>query len=140
MNKTEKLTQKKAEILKKIASLGPLRKGSVTEQFLETKQKDGSNAKRGPYLIYTFKEKGKTKSRRIKEGEQARIYRQQIAAFRRYRELSNELVRASQKIADLAAAAETKDEKKPLRNNRGGKRGRNRPDTGTVVARKQYRL
>lgn len=71
MNKTEVLTQKKAEILKKIANLGPMRKGSVTEQFLETKRKDGSKTKRGPYLVYTFKEKGKTKSRRIKGGEQA---------------------------------------------------------------------
>lgn len=111
MRKTEKLTRKKLEILKEIAALEPMRKGSLTEQFLETKRKDGTISKRGPYLLYTFKEKGKTHSRRIKGDEEAQIYRKQISAFRRYRELSSELVRVAGRIADLRAV-ETTDEKK----------------------------
>lgn len=115
MKKSEKLTERKLEILKEVAALGPMRKGSLTEQFLETKRKDGSVTKRGPYLVYTFKEKGKTNSRRIKEGQEAQVYREQIATFRRYQELSTELVRLSGRIADLAAT-ETGDQKKTSSN------------------------
>ena len=122
MKKIEKLTKRKLETLKKIAALGAMRKGSLTEQFLETKRKDGSVTKRGPYLLYTFKEKGKTKSKRIKEGQEAQVYRDQIATFRRYQELSTELVRLSGRIADLTAT-ETDIKKKHCQTNRGGKRG-----------------
>lgn len=115
MKKTEKLTERKLGILKEIAALGPMRKGSLTEQFLETKRKDGTKTKRGPYLVYTFKEKGKTLSRRIKHGQEEKVYRKQIATFRHYQELSTELVRLSGRIADLAAT-ETGDQKKTSSN------------------------
>ncbi len=115
MKKIEKLTERKLEVLKEIAALGPMRKGSLTEQFLETKRKDGTITKRGPYLVYTFKEKGKTNSRRIKEGQEAQVYRGQIATFRHYQELSRELVRLSGRIADLAAT-ETDGQKKTSSN------------------------
>ena len=111
MNKIGKLTQTRSDILKEIASLGPMRKGTLSEQFLETVRKDGSKRKRGPYMVYTFKEKGKTVSLRIKTQEQARVYREQIRSFRRYQELSGELLKVSQRLADLLAA-DPGDEKK----------------------------
>lgn len=114
MNEIEKLTQRKTQIVKEIASLKPMRKGSLNKQFLETVRKDGSKTKRGPYTIYTFKEKGKTISRRIKNKDQEALCREQIGEFRRFRRLCSEFVETSQRIADLTASG-LSDEKKTSR-------------------------
>lgn len=114
MNSVEKLTQRKAEILKEIARLGPMRRGSVTEQFLTSTRRDGSKRKRGPYTVYSFKPGHKTRSRRLRGDKQRTAYRQQIEAFRRFERLAAELVEISQQLADLAVAEEG-EEKKRLR-------------------------
>jgi len=112
MNNITKLTQRKTEIIKEIAALEPMRKGSLSEQFLETVRADGRKTKRGPYMVYTFKEKGKTVSRRVKDKKRAALYRRQIATFRRFQELSKELLQVSQRIADLSAWGLSDEKKK----------------------------
>jgi len=97
--------------VRQIAALGSMRKGSVSEQFLETAHKDGSKTKRGPYILYTFKEKGRTISRRLPAKQKAQLFREQIDNFRRFQTLAAQLVRTSQRMADLAAA-DLSDEKK----------------------------
>jgi hypothetical protein len=114
MNAVEKLTQRRAEILKEIARLEPMRRGSVTEQFLTSTRRDGSKRKRGSYTLYSFKPGRKTTSRRLRSDRQRTLYRQQIEAFRRFERLAAELVEVSQQLADLAVAEEG-EEKKRLR-------------------------
>jgi hypothetical protein len=115
MNAVEKLTQRRTEILKEIARLEPMRRGSVTEQFLTSTRRDGSKRKRGPYTLYSFKPGRKTASRRLRSDRQRTLYRQQIEAFRRFERLATELVEVSQQLADLAVVAEEGEEKKRLR-------------------------
>ena len=106
MNTTTSLEQKKKDILSQLAALGPMRKGSLTEQYVQTVLKDGSHGQRGPYTIYTFKHNGKTRSRRMRNPTEAALYRQQIAAFRRFQELTTELAQVGQQWADQEAAGE----------------------------------
>jgi len=116
MDPTRALEQRKTEILGQLAALGSMRKGSLTEQYLPTRRKDGTQTRRGPYTLYTFKERGqKTVSRRLGDPAQAQLYRQQITAFRRFQELTTELVQVSQRLADLEAAGQPDEGKKNSR-------------------------
>jgi hypothetical protein len=114
MDSIAKLTKRRAEIVRQIAALPPMRRGTVNEQYLETVRKDGSRTKRGPYCVYTFKEKKKTLSRRLRDKAQAQLYREQIDAFRRFQSLVAELVEVGQALADRTVA-EAQQEKKRLR-------------------------
>jgi len=107
------IREKNAEILKSIASLGAMRKGSVCEQFQFSRRKDGTRLKRGPYMMYTCKKNGKTKGRRLSK-ENAGVYRAQIDTFREFQKLCGQLVENSEQLADMEAA----DVKKGKKNSR----------------------
>jgi hypothetical protein len=106
MYSTAKLNRRRKEILDQLAELGPLRKGSLTEQYVETTLKDGSKRRRGPYTVYTFKENNRTVSKRLTQSSQVQRYRSQIAAFRSFQELTRELAQVSQALADSEAMEE----------------------------------
>ena len=106
MDSLQQLSRQRARILDQIASLGPMRMGTVTDQMLPRRRKDGSVSRRGPYPTYTFKEGGRTRGKHLRTAEEAALYRRQIEVFRRYQELSAELVRVSQRLADREAAAD----------------------------------
>lgn len=101
MDSGHMISTRRAQIIEQIAALGPMRMGSINEQLLLYKQKDGAIRRRGPYLTCTFKQGGKTCGRHLRNQEEADLYRHQIEAFRRYQELSTELVQVSQTLADL---------------------------------------
>jgi hypothetical protein len=115
MNPFRQLTSRKDQILAELASLGPMRKGSVSQQYVEVVLKDGSVRRRGPYALYTFKEKGKTMSRRLRDAAEAAVYAEQIAAFRRFQELTGELAQLSQRLADLEASDQAEGKKNSRR-------------------------
>ena len=104
MDTYRKLTTRHAQIIEQIAVLGPMRMGSINEQLLPYKQPDGSIRRRGPYLTYTFKQGGKTRGKHLRNQEEAELYQRQIQNYRRYQELSAELVQVSQTLADLEAS------------------------------------
>jgi len=106
MDKDRKLRVRRAEILEQIAALGPMRMGSIQEQSLSHQRPDGSIRRRGPYLRYTFKRGRKTCGKHLRNREEAETYRRQIETFRRYQQLSAELVRVSQSLADREVAGD----------------------------------
>jgi hypothetical protein len=106
MDLVEQLSKQRMRVVEEIASLGPMRMGTITEQMLPGKHRDGSAYRRGPYLTYTFKQGGKTCGRHLRNEDEADLYRRQIEAYRRYQQLSCELVDLSQQLADLEAGGE----------------------------------
>ena len=72
------LQQKRRQLLDQLAALDAVRRGSMTEQFVETTHPDGSKSRRGPYPLYSYKDKAETVSRRVPDPKQAAVYRQQI--------------------------------------------------------------
>lgn len=115
MNPSAKLMHRKAELLQALAALGPMRKGSLSDQYVQTTLKDGRPTRRGPYTVYTFKEGGRTVSRRLSDRAQIALYRQQIAMFRRFQELTAELAQVGQRLADLEAAGADEGKKNSRR-------------------------
>ena len=78
-----------------------MRKGSVIEQFLKVKHKGRQEpVLRGPYFLYTRKEKGKTVGKRLKKDEVQR-YRQDVEAYHRFQGLCDEYALISEQIGDL---------------------------------------
>jgi len=110
MTELERLRNRRSEILKGISELEQIRRGSVVEQYVETVKADGSTVRRGPYALYSYKEKKKTVSRRVSNPELIKVYREQINAFRRFQELNTELTSIGEKISDMVISEE--DDKK----------------------------
>ena len=107
MSQVDELRNRREEILAELGNLDQFRRGSVTEQYVEAVRKDGTKIRRGPYPVYTFKEKGKTVSRRIKEAERVALYREQIEGFRRFQQLTEELREIGERISDLVISEQT---------------------------------
>ena len=108
MNKTlsdyPTLALHRQTLLQQLSGLQQLRRGSLTEQFLLVKRKDGSRVKRGPYPLLTRKEGQKTVSRRLTDPELLPLYRQQIQAMRQFERVIGQLVQVGEQLSDLALA------------------------------------
>ena len=119
MSRIEELRARRKEIVETLASLEQIRRGSVVEQYVQRVRKDGSVVRRGPYPLYSFKEKGKTISRRLRSDEQVKACREQIGRFRRFAKLVEELVRIGEEISDLAPTDQAGQKKRRDRNREG---------------------
>src|SRR5437667_7007042 len=98
------LRQQRQQLLQQLSGLQELRRGSLTEQFLMVKRKDGSRVKRGPYPLLTRKHGQKTVSRRLTDPALVPLYRKQIQAMREFETVVDQLVRVGEQLSDLAVA------------------------------------
>ena len=98
------LEQQRQGLLRQLADLRELRRGSLTEQFLTVKHADGSSVKRGPYPLLTRKQANKTVSIRLTDPALVPLYRGQIQALRQFEGLVDQLVRLGEQLGDLAVA------------------------------------
>ena len=108
MNKTltyyPNLHQQRLRLLQQLSGLPEVRRGSLTEQFLVVKRKDGSRVKRGPYPLLTRKQGQKTVSLRLTDPTLVPLYRQQIQAMRQFETVVDGLVQVGEQLSDLAVA------------------------------------
>jgi len=111
------IRKRRRELLEEMAKLEEIRRGSLCPQIFEATRKDGTRVRRGPYTLYTRKEKGKTVSRRITAPGQVRRYEQQIQAYRRFELLAGEFVRIGERISDWVLSDD--EELKKKRSRRG---------------------
>lgn len=98
------LEHRRQALLQQLSGLAELRRGSLTEQFLLVKRKDGSQVKCGPYLLLTRKERQKTVSLRLTNPELVPLYRRQIQAMRQFETVVDQLVGVGEQLSDLAVA------------------------------------
>ena len=98
------LQQHRQQLLQQLSGLQEIRRGSLTEQFLSVKRKDGSHVKRGPYPLLTRKEGQKTVSQRLTDPALVPLYRQQIQAMRQFETVVDGLVQLGERLSDLAVA------------------------------------
>lgn len=100
---TSQLHDRRRQLLSQIEDLDQIRRGSITEQFIEAVLKDGSKVQRGPYTLYSFKDKGgRTVSRRLTDPAQIAHYRSQIEAFRQFQQCTAELLALGEALCDRA--------------------------------------
>jgi hypothetical protein len=101
MGALDGLRSRRETIMKELAGLEQIRRGSVTEQYFERRGQDGTRHKYGPYALYTSKKQGKTHSQRIPDPQLVKAYRSQTQGFHRFQELTAELVSIGEQISDL---------------------------------------
>jgi len=111
-NHLRQIRKQRKEILSELASLEQMRRGSLVSQTFEATRKDGAKVLRGPYMLYTRKDGGKTVSRRVTQPEQVVRYQEQIDAYHRFDALTRELVHIGEKISDLVLTDEEELKKK----------------------------
>lgn len=128
MPEFESLAHRWHEVVAQMANLGPMRPGSLCAQKVKYRAKDGSEKFNGPYPILTFKDKGqKTRTIRLHDGEETELVEKQIANFREFKRLSQELTRIGREMADLEMAGKSdakKNSSSASKPNRKGKRKR----------------
>jgi hypothetical protein len=114
MNEIKRIEARRAEILREMGRLRWMRRGSVTAQHVPVKVKGKREPQlRGPYGLYTRKEKGKSVGRRLRGAEVER-YREEVLAFHRFQTLCREYAEVSERLAELErGSAEAETEKKP---------------------------
>ena len=100
MAELEKLKSRWNDIVSEVAELSEMRRGSIIEQFMETLNADGTKTRRGPYVLYSYKEKNKTVSLRLSDPELANTYRKQIGAFRRFQDLTQGMISIGENISN----------------------------------------
>ena len=98
------LEHQRQALLRQLADLRELRRGSLTEQFLSVKHADGSQVKRGPYPLLTRKQANKTVSVRLTDPTTVPLYRKQIQAMRQFETVVEKLVQVGEQLSDLAVA------------------------------------
>jgi hypothetical protein len=98
------LEQHRQQLLQQLSGLPEIRRGSLTEQFLTVKRKDGSRLKRGPYPLLTRKQGQKTVSQRLTDPALVPLYRRQIEAMRQFETVVDGLVQVGEELSDLAVA------------------------------------
>ena len=111
---TAQLHARRSQLLSQIEDLDQIRRGSITEQFVEAVLKDGTKVQRGPYTLYTFKDKGgRTVSRRLTDPAKIAHYRFQIDAFRQFQQCTSELLALGEALCDLAIDDPEAQKKRP---------------------------
>ena len=112
MSRADELIARRCQVMQELGRLEQIRRGSVVEQFVEKKLKDGTKVRRGPYVLYSFKKSAKTVSRRLSNKGEVRMYREQIAGFRRFQELTAELLELGEELSELAVKGDAETLKK----------------------------
>jgi hypothetical protein len=97
----QQLADRRKEILAELASLDQIRRGSLVQQYLTVTLRDGSKVKRGPYVLYSFKEGGKTVSKRLTDKQHIPLYKRQIENFRQFQRLTAELLSIGERLSAL---------------------------------------
>lgn len=116
MSHKDLLEAKRQEILQQMSAITRMRRGTVNEQYLEVREKDGSAVRRGPYFLYSRTEKGKSFSQRVTLEEVDR-YREETDNCRRFKELSGRCVMICEALAE--ADEGSREKKRPKQKRRG---------------------
>ena len=115
MTEIKRVEARREELLKEMRSLRGMRRGSVMEQHLRVKVKGKKEPElRGPYWLYTRKEKGKSVGKRLSESEALRC-RAEVESFHRFQALCREYSELSERLGELERRLDEGGEKKKRR-------------------------
>ena len=101
------LTQKKDEVLAKIAQLGPMRRGSLVSIYRKCGKPNchcavpGSPGHGPSWILTRSGPGGKTVTKGIKDGQAYERTKEHVDRYKLYRQLSDELIEINEKICNL---------------------------------------
>jgi len=117
MTTIDQIEAERERILDDMRRIRSLRRGSVNEQyFAKRRPGQAQPVKQGPYYVFTRSEGGKTKSYRLKKGEEVEQARQDVAAHKKFKELVHRYEELTQRLGEALRGAEAgAPEKKRLK-------------------------
>jgi len=105
MDRVQQLEQQRDDLRKQIASIKDMRRGTLRERFRRCGKPNCRCAKpgdpgHGPVWSLTWAVEGKTHTKVIPDGPAVKQTQKQIAEFRRFRDLTRQLLRVSEQLCD----------------------------------------
>ncbi len=95
-------------LLDRLAALDEIRRGTIVDQYVVARRRDGSLHKRGPYPLLTRKQGKRTVSKRLTDPDLVPLYRQQIRSMRDFQRAVAELVVLGEQLSELAVTRHAK--------------------------------
>jgi hypothetical protein len=114
MPSIQALEERREYVLEQMRQIRSMRRGSISEQFLKTKR-HGVTKRCGPYYLISRRINGKTKSQRLKPGEQLEQARRDVQRHQRFVELCREFEELTEQLgeAERAVGPEKKRRRSP---------------------------
>jgi len=115
---SETLKKKRTKLLQEIASIQRMRRGQLSEQYYNKRNQSGELLRQGPYFVWQAWVRGKKRSVRVKQQDADQI-RNDIEAYKQYKQLCEELADVTEELTQQATAPISK---KSLRSPGGDRR------------------
>ena len=114
-------------VLKQIAQIGDMRRGSITETFRACGKSNcacsqADHPGHGPYYAFTKKVAGKTKTVQLRAGSRLKKFEREVDAYRRFRTLSRRLLELNEAICDKRPEEEELAGRRVKKTSRGSSR------------------
>lgn len=114
------LEAQRDDILRQMAQLSDMRKGSITESFRPCGKptcacSEAGHPGHGPYYAFTTKVAGKTKTVQLRPGARLDKFQREVEAYKQFRALSDKLIEVNGAICEARPGADKPSAlKKPL--------------------------
>jgi hypothetical protein len=92
-----RLQKRRSELIGEIEGIRRLRRGQISEQYIEKPDAEGKMKRYGPYYVWQATIKGKKRSVRVAR-QQVDAVREDIVAHQRFKELCEELVDVTEQL------------------------------------------
>jgi hypothetical protein len=93
----DRLQRRRRELIEQIDGIERLRRGQLSEQYIEKPGRDGKLKRYGPYYVWQASLKGQKRSVRVGR-DNAEQVREDLAAYQQYRKLCEELADVTEQI------------------------------------------
>jgi uncharacterized protein YdcH (DUF465 family) len=108
------LESKRKTLYKELESIGDLRRGTISVNYRKCGKKTCICTKKGhpghgPQYLWNTTIKGKSYAKNIRLGPELKKYMEEIANYRHFLRLCNEIVQLNEKICDLRSVPEIED-------------------------------
>lgn len=112
---TASLENQREGLLRELQELGQMRKGSLSERYQRCSRHpcvchDRKHPGHGPIYSYSSLVEGKTKIRSYKPGPPLERLRKELAAYQRFRELTQELISVSTQLCEAREGKQEQQE------------------------------
>ncbi len=111
----ERLLEQRKSLLKELAKVGNIRRGTISPNYRKCGKKNCVCAKEGhpghgPQFLWSATIKGKNHTKQLKMGPQLQKYTEETDNYRAFQRLCNEIIMVSEKLSNLAPIPEVKDD------------------------------
>lgn len=105
------LVTRRDVILREMAQMGDMRRGSITEAFRPCGKANcacsqADHPGHGPYYAFTTKVAGKTKTVQLRAGSRLTKFQREVDAYRRFKSLTEQLLEVNEAICDKRSEEE----------------------------------